>query len=131
MQNDGALENGVDQIPVTCKRKRIDVVGSLVSKNTNIKLNALEEEIGLTKAIKQYKRSISQNSDEDNAFERLALIYRSRNKIEEEILVLKKAVVFYEHAVFKERLESMLPTLNQFTKRLKAAQSLLSSQCNS
>ena len=93
-----------------------------------MKLNALEQQIGLAKAIKQYKRNISKNSDEDHAFERLALIYRSRNKIEEEILVLKKAVAFYEHAVFNERLESMLPMLNQFTKRLKFAQSLLSSQ---
>jgi lipopolysaccharide biosynthesis regulator YciM len=101
-----------------------------VSNNTNMKLNALEQEIGLTKATQRYKRIISKNSDEDNAFERLAMIYRSQNKIEEEILVLKKAVAFYEHAVFKERLESMLPILNQFTKRLKGAQSLLSSQYN-
>ena len=92
-----------------------------------MKLNALEEEIGLTKAIKRYKRNISQNSDEDNAFERLAVIYRSRNQIENEIRVSKKAIAFYEHAVFVEHLESKLPILNQFTRRLKAAQSLLSS----
>ena len=96
-----------------------------MSKNNNIKLNALEQEIGLAKAIQLYKRNISQNSDEDNAFERLAVIYRSRNQIEEEVDVSKKAVAFYEHAVFVEHLESMLPILNQFTKRLKAAQSLL------
>ena len=99
-----------------------------MSKNDNIKLNALEQEIGLAKAIQLYKRNISQNSDEDNAFERLAVIYRSRNQIEEEVCVSRKAVAFYEHAVFAERLESMLPTLNRFTKRLKAAQSLLSSR---
>lgn len=104
--------------------------GSLVSKNTNMKLNELERQIGLTKAIKRYKRNISQNSDEDNAFERLAVIYRSRNQIEEEVRVSKKAIAFYEHAVFAEHLESKLPMLNQFTKRLKAAQSLLSSQRN-
>jgi len=99
-----------------------------VSKSTGVKLNALEQRIGITKAIKRYKRNISQNSDEDNAFERLAVIYRSRNQIEDEIRVSKKAIAFYEHAVFAEHLESRLPMLNQFTKRLKAAQSLLSSQ---
>ncbi len=99
-----------------------------MSKNDNIKLNALEQEIGLAKAMKLYKRNISQNSDEDNAFERLAVIYRGRNQIEEEVCVLRKAIAFCEHAVFAERLESMLPTLNQFTKRLKTAQSLLSSR---
>lgn len=99
-----------------------------MSKNTNMKLNALEQQIGLTKAIRLYKRNISQNSDEDDAFERLADIYRSRNQIEEEVRVSKKAIVFYEHAVFAEHLESMLPMLNQFTKRLKAAESLLSSR---
>ena len=101
-----------------------------MSKNSNMKLNALEQQIGLTKAIKQYKRNISQNSDEDNAFERLAVIYRSRNQIENEIRVSKKAIAFYENAVFAEHLESMLPMLNQFTKTLKTAQSLLSSQQN-
>jgi tetratricopeptide (TPR) repeat protein len=95
-----------------------------------MKLNVLEKRIGLTKAIKRYKRNISQNSDEDNAFERLAIIYRSRNQIEEEISVSKKAIAFYEHAVFDERLESKLPKLNEFTKRLKAAKSLQSSQGN-
>ena len=99
-----------------------------MSKNTNMKLNALEQQIGLAKAIKRYKRNISQNSDEDNAFERLAVIYRSRNQIEEEVRVSEKAIAFYEHAVFAEHLESTLPMLNQFTKRLKAAESLLSSQ---
>ena len=98
-----------------------------MSKKTGIKLNALEQRIGLTKAIKLYRRNISQSSDEDNAFERLAVIYRSRNRIEDEVSVSKKAVAFYEHAVFAEHLESMLPMLNQFTKRLKAAESLLSS----
>ena len=101
-----------------------------MSKNTNMKLNALEQQIGLTKAIRLYKRNISQNSDEDDAFERLADIYRSRNQIEEEVRVSKKAIVFYEHAVFTKHLESMLPMLNQFTKRLKAAESRLSSRRN-
>jgi hypothetical protein len=95
-----------------------------------MKLNALEQQIGLTKAIKRYKRNISQNSDEDNAFERLAVIYRSRNQIEKEIRVSKKAIAFYEHAVFARHLESKLPMLNQFTRRLKAAKSLLSSRRN-
>ena len=101
-----------------------------MSKKAGVKLNALEQRIGLTEAIRLYKRNISQSSDEDNAFERLAVIYRSRNRIEDEVSVSKKAVAFYEHAVFAEHLESMLPMLNQFTKRLKAAESWLSSQRN-
>ncbi len=99
-------------------------------ESTDIKLNALERQIGLAKAIKLYKRNISQNSNEDNAFERLAVIYRNRNQIEKEIRVSKKAIAFYEHVVFVEHLESMLPMLNQFTKRLKAAKSILASQRN-
>ena len=97
-------------------------------EGVDMKLNALEQQIGLAKAIKLYKRNISQNSDEDNAFERLAVIYRSRNQIKEEIRVLEKATAFYEHAVFVEHLESMLPLLNQFTSRLKTAKSILPSQ---
>jgi hypothetical protein len=101
-----------------------------VSKKAGVRLNALEQRIGLTEAIRLYKRNISQSSDEDDAFERLAVIYKSRNRIEDEVRVSKKAVAFYEHAVFAEHLESMLPMLNQFTKRLKAAESLLSSRQN-
>ena len=101
-----------------------------MSKKADMKLNALEQRIGLAKAIELYKRNVSHNSDEDNAFERLAVIYRSRNRIEAEVRVSKKAVAFYEHPVFTEHLESMLPMLNQFTKRLKAAESLLSSRRN-
>ena len=101
-----------------------------MSKKAGVRLNALEQRIGLTEAIRLYKRNISQSSDEDDAFERLAVIYKSRNRIEDEVRVSKKAVAFYEHAVFAEHLESMLPMLNQFTKRLKATESLLSSRRN-
>ncbi len=73
-------------------------------ESTDIKLNALERQIGLAKAIKLFKRNISQNSNEDNAFERLAVIYRNRNQIEKEIRVSKKAIAFYEHVVFVEHL---------------------------
>ena len=84
-----------------------------MSKKAGVRLNALEQRIGLTEAIRLYKRNISQSSDEDDAFERLAVIYKSRNRIEDEVRVSKKAVAFYEHAVFAEHLESMLPMLNQ------------------
>jgi hypothetical protein len=93
-------------------------------------LNTLEQQIGLTKAVKMYKRNISHNSDEDNAFERLALIYRSKNQIEAEMRVSEQAIAFYEHAVFVNRLQSKLPMLNKFTKNLKAARSILRSQNN-
>lgn len=100
----------------------------MASKSPDVRLNALEREIGLDKAIALYERSISQDSDENDAFERLATIYRGRNQIADEIRVSKKAVAFYEHAVFVEHLESRLPILNQFTKRVRAAESILSSQ---
>jgi len=63
-------------------------------------------------------------------FTMMAVIYRNRNQIEKEIRVSKKAIAFYEHVVFVEHLESMLPMLNQFTKKLKAAKSILASQRN-
>lgn len=110
-------------------RERLNLEGSLVGlESDGLKLNALEQRKGLPKAIRLYERNISQNSGEDNAFERLAVIYRSRNQVENEVRVSKKAIAFYEHAVFVEHLESMLPMLNQFTKRLKAAEAILSSQ---
>jgi len=97
-------------------------------KTDGLKLNELERRKGLSKAIRLYERNISQDSDEDNSFERLAIIYRSRNQVEDEIRVSKKAIAFYEHAVFDEHLESRLPILNRFTKRLRAAMFILASQ---
>ena len=101
-----------------------------MSKKAGMKLNGLEQRIGPAKAMELYERNVSQNSDEDNAFERLAVICGSRNRIEDEVRVSKKAVAFCEHTVFTEHLESMLPMLNQFTKRLKTTESLLSSRRN-
>lgn len=97
-------------------------------ETNSLKLNALERRVGLDKAIALYERNVSKSSDEDNAFERSADIYKSRNQLEDEIRILERAVAFYEQAVFVERLESKLPVLNQFTRRLRAAKSILSSQ---
>ncbi len=63
-------------------------------ESTDIKLNSLERQIGLARAIKLYKWNISQNSNEDNASERLAAIYRNRYQIEKEMSVAKKVIAF-------------------------------------
>jgi hypothetical protein len=95
-----------------------------------LKLNALEREIGLEDAIALYEEHVSRNSDEDDAFERLAIIYRSRNQIEDEIRVLGRAVAYYDRMVFVEQLESRLATLNRLAKRLKTAKSLFGAHEN-
>ena len=97
-------------------------------ERVKMKPNALERKIGLAKAKKLYEQNVERNSDENNAFERLAVIYRSQGRIADEIRVCEQAIAFYEHAVFVERLRSRLPTLNSFTRRLKAARSILCSQ---
>ena len=93
---------------------------------TCLKPNQLEQELGIEKAIELYERDISNNTDENDAFDRLSQIYRSRNQIEDEIRVLKEAVAFYEYVVFIQHLDSRLSTLNAFTSRLKEARSLVS-----
>jgi tetratricopeptide (TPR) repeat protein len=92
---------------------------------TCLKPNQLERELGIDQAIQLYEQDISNNTDENNAFERLAIIYRSHGKIADEIRVLEKAVAFYEYVVFIQHLDSRLATLNAFTSRLKQARSLL------
>ena len=84
----------------------------------------LEEKLGIDGAVAFYEREIAEGSEEREHFERLAILFRHKNRIDDEIGVLRKAVGIYERFVFAEKMESALPVLNMFTVRLREARSL-------
>lgn len=54
-------------------------------------------------AIKLYEENIKENFEGNHPYDRLAIIYRKRNQINEEIRVLEKAVWVFENVVLEGR----------------------------
>ena len=88
------------------------------------KPTGLEEKMGIDEAVAFYEREIAEGSEEREHFERLAILYRHKNRIDDEISILQKAVGIYERIVFEEKRESGLSVLNKFTVWLREARSL-------
>jgi hypothetical protein len=89
------------------------------------KPTGLEEELGIDEAAAFYELQIAEGSEEREYFERLAILYRHKSRIDDEIGVLRKAVGVFERIVFEDKIESALPVLNMFTVRLREARSLV------
>ncbi|HUW19504.1 MAG TPA: hypothetical protein VMW16_09395 [Sedimentisphaerales bacterium] len=89
--------------------------------NRNLKGIALEKKGYIDKAAELYEQNVSENFEGNHPYDRLAIIYRKRNQIDDEIRVLEKAVFVFEHIVHKKR-PDRLPKLNKFKERLQKAQ---------
>jgi len=89
----------------------------------NLKGIELEKKGHTDKAIELYKQNISENFIGNHPYDRLAIIYRKRNQIDDEIRVLKKAIWVFKNIVNKKR-QDRLPKLDGFKKRLHKAQKL-------
>jgi len=89
----------------------------------NLKGIELEKKGHVDKAIELYKQNISENFIGNHPYDRLAIIYRKRNQIDDEIRVLEKAIWVFENIVNKKR-QDRLPKLDRFKKRLHKAQKL-------
>lgn len=89
----------------------------------NIKGIQLEKDGQVDKAIKLYERNVEENFEGNHPYDRLAIIYRKRNQISDEIRVLEKAIWVFENVVYKKR-GDRLPKLQKFKKRLERARKL-------
>jgi len=89
----------------------------------NLKGIQLEKDGQVDEAIKLYERNIEENFEGNHPYDRLAIIYRKRNQIGDEIRVLEKAIWVFENVVYKER-GDRLPKLQKFEKRLERARKL-------
>jgi len=89
----------------------------------NLKGIQLEKDGRVDEAIKLYERNIEENFEGSHPYDRLAIIYRKRNQIDDEIRVLEKAIWVFENVVYRDR-GDRLPKLQRFKKRLERARSL-------
>lgn len=86
----------------------------------NLKGIELEKAGQVDLAIRLYEENVKENFDGNHPYDRLAVIYRKRNLIGDEIKVLEKAIWVFENIVHKER-SDRLPKLERFKKRLEKA----------
>lgn len=83
----------------------------------------LENKGKVDEAIKLYEQNAKENFEGNHPYDRLAIIYRRRNQLDEEIIVLEKAIWVFENIVYKER-GDRVPKLENFKKRLEKAKTL-------
>ena len=88
-------------------------------------LRGIELEKGgqVDQAIELYERNVAENFEGSHPYNRLAIIYRKRKQIDDEIRVLKKAIWVFENVVYNDR-GDRLPKLEKFKKRLEKAKEL-------
>jgi len=86
----------------------------------NLKGIELEKKGHTDKAIELYEQNVSESFDGNFPYDRLAIIYRKRKQIDDEIRVLKKAVWVFENVVHQAR-GDRLSKLDRFKKRLQKA----------
>lgn len=89
----------------------------------NLKGIGLEKAKKVDDAIKLYEENVKENFEGSHPYNRLAIIYRKRKEIDNEIKVLEKAVWVFENIVYKGR-SDRLPKLVKFKKRLEKAKKL-------
>lgn len=90
----------------------------------NLKAKKLEKAGNIDGAIRLYEENIEENFEGNYPYDRLAIIYKKRNQINEEIRVLKKAIWVFENIVSKARADKE-PKLDRFKERLKKAKGIL------
>ena len=78
----------------------------------------LEKAGKIDEAMKLYEQIIEENFIGNHPYDRLAIIYRKRGQLDEEIRVLKKAIWVFENIVYKVR-GDRIPKLEKFKMRLK------------
>lgn len=89
----------------------------------NLKGIQLEKEGKIDEAITLYEKNIKENFIGNHPYDRLAIIYRKRKQIDDEIRVLQKAIWVFENIVYVGR-GDRLPKLQKFKKRLEKAKKL-------
>lgn len=88
--------------------------------NRNLRGKELEKSGNIDEAIQLYEKNIDENFIGNYPYDRLAVIYRNKNEISEEIRVLTKAVWVFENVVPKGRVDRS-PKLINFKEMLNEA----------
>lgn len=99
-------------------------------KHTYRNLEGIElENKGKTEeAIALYELNVKEGCDGNHPYDRLAIIYRKGNQIDEEIRVLKRGIEVFEQLKTTSPRQDVTPKLEKFRDRLIKAENLLKNQ---
>lgn len=85
--------------------------------SNNLKGTELEKQGDVLGAIKLYEENINARFIGNHPYDRLAIIYKKMNRIEDVKRVLNIAIDVFENDVAKERADR-IPKLNKFKEKL-------------
>jgi hypothetical protein len=94
-----------------------------VQVQRNLRGIELEKSGRVDDAVQLYEENIRERFEGNHPYDRLAIIYRKRKQIDDEIRVLQKAIWVFENVVHKGRVDR-LPKLKRFRTRLEKASAL-------
>lgn len=86
----------------------------------NLRGIELQKTGNIEQAIKLYEQNIKENFEGSHPYNALAVIYRQRKQINDEIRVLEKAVFVFDKIVYNLRADKS-PKLIKFRERLRKA----------
>jgi len=89
----------------------------------NLRGIELENSGRVDEAVRLYEENVTDNFIGNHPYDRLAIIYRKRKQIDEEIRVLEKAILVFDRLLHEGRGDA-LPKLAKFKRRLEKAESL-------
>jgi len=84
----------------------------------NLKGIELEKSGDIEKAIILYEENILENFEGNHPYDRLAIIYKKQNNLDNEIRVLEKAILVFEQVCLQGRNDG-LSKLNKFKDKLE------------
>ena len=89
----------------------------------NLRGIELEKSGRVDEAVHLYEENIEENFVGNHPYDRLAIIYRKRKQIDDEIRVLQEAISVFDNLVLEGRGDA-LPKLGRFKRRLEKAEAL-------
>lgn len=85
----------------------------------------LEKEGSVVEAMSLYEANITESFEGSFPYRRLAILYRKRKLLTEEVPVLEKAISVFNSSVSSDRAD-IKPKLNEFQQRLYKAKDKIS-----
>jgi len=94
-----------------------------VMLDRNLRGQELEKAEAIDEAIALYEANVADACGGNHPYDRLAILYRKRGQIDQEIRVLERAIWVFENIASKGRADR-LPKLKKFKERLAKAKGL-------
>lgn len=115
-----------DSVESLQKKLQSEILNDKLDKQVerNLKAKDLEKQGKINQAINLYEQNVSEGFDGNFPYDRLAIIYRKKKDIENEIRVLKKGIDVFTALSKSSPRQDIYPKLERFNERLKKSLSI-------